>query len=97
MTDISLFKKILEAAANEPVRLPVIWLCAYVMPFRPAPGTWPWRCSAALYSYHLWVGRPTPLFKMSTTSLADARAVAAELAETVIECGPPDAFRKAAK
>jgi hypothetical protein len=88
MSDISVFKKLLEP---EPPRfiplpqLPKIWLCAY------KSKKWP-----ASYYYCLWIGGKTPLSSLFTFNLEHARAAAAQLGETIIEHGPPKAFGRSA-
>jgi hypothetical protein len=92
MSDISIFKKILEQPdADGPARVvmpKVLWLAAY----ERDPGLYVYRIGCKGWA----------LANLFTFNLGDARAAAAELAKVycrpVKECGPPEAFgRKASK
>ncbi len=92
MSDISVFKKLLEqpdTVVPAHVVMPkVLWLAAY----EREPG---------LYAYRIGC-KGWALAKLFTFNLADARAAAAELSKIycrpIKECGPPEAFgRKAIK
>jgi hypothetical protein len=92
MTDISIFKKILEqpdAAAPDPAMPPkVMWLAAY----EREPGLYVYRIGSKGWA----------ISNLFTFSLTDARAAANQLGKIycrpVKECGPPAAFgRKAGK
>ena len=85
MTDVSLFKKLLEPERPRFTPLPRlkrVWLCAYRSKILPGR-----------FQYHLWTGRALPpLYQFFTFNLEHARAAAESLGATVFEHGPPEAF-----
>ncbi|MFZ0766602.1 MAG: hypothetical protein WA832_03520 [Bradyrhizobium sp.] len=86
MTDISVFKKLLEPPSFTPLPRSRVWLCAYRSKILPSR-----------FQYHLWIGKYSPLYEFSTLNVEHARAAAKFLGETVIEHGPPEAFGRVPK
>ena len=85
MTDISVFKKMLEPERASLIPLPRrkrVWLCAYKAKFLPDR-----------FQYHLWLGPDMrALYEFSTFNLYHARTVAEMFGKTVFEQGPPEAW-----
>ena len=86
MTDISVFKKLLEPASFTSLPRPMVWLCAYQSKILPGR-----------FEYNLWIGKSSPLYEFSTFNVEHARAAAKFLGKTVIEHGPPEAFGRVPK